>query len=93
MSRTSMMLGLSPANLGSEIALIVIGKPVTSTARFMAKMLPTTNGRHTPYTFGSDKAFTTTSGPIPQGSPMVMAIDGRSLVILNALLHPYRTIK
>ena len=50
--------------------------PARALAARMAAALPTTNGLHLSYTLASRRAFTVTSGPIPAGSPMVMATNG-----------------
>ena len=79
MSTTSTTLGSAPAADGSSVSLISSGRPVSLTACSIAKVLPTTRGRQEAYTWGSARALTTTSGPMPQGSPMVMAIAGFEL--------------
>ena len=46
----------------------------------MAAALPITNGRHRRWTLSLNKALAVTSGPMPAGSPIVMAMYGFAVI-------------
>ena len=50
--------------------------PTSSKARSMHQPLPIISGRQVSYTSGDDRALAMTSGPMPQGSPIVTATTG-----------------
>ena len=54
----------------------VIGDPNAAAVRWITFKSPRTNGRQTRCKESLAKAFTTTSGPIPLGSPIVTAMTG-----------------
>ena len=68
------LLQLMEASYGFPVA--ETGAPIRFSASFIALVLPTTKGRHFWYTVWSRRALAVTSGPIPAGSPIVMATKG-----------------
>ena len=70
--------GDSSASSTSSIGRTFRETPVRLTACSRAQVLPITMGRQRSLTSFSARALAMTSGPMPQGSPMVMATMGFS---------------
>ena len=79
------MAGVSHAPSASRIAT---ASPRRAAVSRSTAELPTTSGAHSSRMAGRVTALATTSGPIPQGSPMVMATVGRSVKCSASLIAP-----
>ena len=74
---------------GSSMEWARRGAPVRASASSKAGRLPTTMGRQRLWTSGSANALTMTSGPMPQGSPIVMAMTGLSGFAIGPSVRRY----